>query len=92
MHGSLAEKIQQVKEENLHLYQQYTTAELKEKDLQKKREMTETNKTDDTRIRDRERSKKKNNRKKKKGKNKHDDKQDLIYSQKNTDHIVDIVV
>ena len=66
LHGSLAERVQQVKDENLNLYQQYTTAELKAKDLQKQREMTEANKTDETRIRDREKRKKKNKKKEQK--------------------------
>lgn len=61
-HGTLAEKVQQSQEGNLTQYQQYTAAEMKQKDVQKQREANKADKTDDTRIRDRRKRQRKETR------------------------------
>lgn len=65
MHGNLADKVQQGKEENLTVYQQYTAAEMKEKQVQKQRAPHETQMTDDARIRRHKERRERRGRKKK---------------------------
>ena len=88
LYTTVAEKVQQVKHENLVVYQQQTAVETKEKDVQKQRELNETNKTDDVRIRDRESKQQKNKRENKKRNSKG---KDALSASQKTGHKVDIV-
>ena len=65
MHGTLAEKVQQGKEENLTVYQQYSAADMKEKQVRQQQAPHEAQTTDDVRIqRHKERRKRKGKKKK----------------------------
>ena len=83
---TVAEKVQQVKHENLIVYQQQTVAETKEKDVQKQRELNEANKTDDVRIRDHEGKRNKRENKRKKNK-----KENALSDDRKSKHKVDII-
>lgn len=87
-YSSVAEKVQQVKQENLLVYQQQTVAETKEKDIQKQRELNETNKTDDVKIRDKENKKRKNKEENKKRNSKEED---ALAAKQQLEHKVDII-
>ena len=88
LYSSASEKVQQVKQENLIVYQQQTVAETKEKDVQKQRELNETNKTDDVRIRDQEGKKQRN---KKDNKKRNSKEEDALAAQQKPEHKVDII-
>ena len=84
----VGEKVQQVQQENPLVYQQQAAVETKEKDVRKRRELNETNKTDDVRIRDRQSKQQKNKRENKKRNIKE---QDALAAKKKTGHKVDII-
>lgn len=88
-YSSTVEKVQQVKQDNLTVHQQLAASEMKEKNALKQREVHQTDKTDDIRIRDMKKRQEKKNKDKKKRSN-------LITKpdaqSRNPEHAVDIIV
>ncbi len=88
-HSSSVDKIQQAKNDNQTVYQQLTVAELKEKDVQKQREVQETYKTENLKIKDRGKKQKKN---RKNNRQKNNRESDTVDASKHPEHIIDIIV
>lgn len=88
-HSALVEKLQQVKQDNLTVYQQYTAEEIQQKNAKKQQEVNESPKPEDIRVSD---NNKKERRQKKNTKNDEQAKEENETNQKESIHLVDIIV
>ena len=59
--SSVLDKVQQVKQENLTVYQEYSEADMKDKDVKKQRQVAQSEKSNAAKVRERKKRERKGN-------------------------------